>query len=125
MERRFTAGNAARDGDRYRGWLIGHFVEGDPLRRREDVEVKWLFHPAGDREPRGWVANRSATSLSILVHGEFRIGLRTDGEERSLHLTAPGDYALWEPGVEHTWEALTDAVVLTIRTPSRPHDQHP
>ena len=30
---------------------------------------------------------------------------------------------LWEPGVEHRWEAFEDCIVLSVRCPSVPDDQ--
>jgi hypothetical protein len=46
-------GNAAADGDQYRGWLLGHFI--DPaahgIRHTGDLEVKWGIHPAGQTRP--------------------------------------------------------------------------
>ena len=46
-------GNAAQDGDQYRGWLLGHFI--DPaahgIRHTTDLEVKWGIHPAGQTRP--------------------------------------------------------------------------
>jgi hypothetical protein len=113
-----VCGNAAADGDRYRGWLVGHFVEpaGDP-RRTGDVSVKWGVHPAGEART-AWAANAVATTLSILVRGRFRI-IFPDGE---CLLAREGDYALWAPGTPHHWHAETDSVVLTVRWPSRPGD---
>jgi quercetin dioxygenase-like cupin family protein len=35
-------------------------------------------------------------------------------------LTRPGDYVVWGPGVDHSWRAEQDAVVLTVRWPSVP-----
>jgi hypothetical protein len=35
-------GNAANDGDQYRGWLLGHFIDPDTggVRHTTDLEVK-------------------------------------------------------------------------------------
>lgn len=117
-------GNAAEDGSERGGWFVGHFMPSDrPLISREDAEVKWYRHPAGDRNPGGWTANRTATTLSLLVEGEFVLRFRTSDGEREERLSRPGDYCLWAPGVEHDWEAETDAVMLTVRFPSVARDQ--
>jgi quercetin dioxygenase-like cupin family protein len=47
----------------------------------------------------------------VLVSGEFVISFT----EREARLRAPGDYAMWGPGVRHTWRAEADSVVLTVR----------
>jgi hypothetical protein len=41
-------GNAVEDGQPYRGWLVGHFVDpAEGIRRTAAVEVRWtLFLPA-------------------------------------------------------------------------------
>jgi quercetin dioxygenase-like cupin family protein len=48
------------------------------------------------------------------VSGEFRIDL-TEG---SFTLQRQGDYLVWGPGIDHSLEAVTDAVVVTVRWPS-------
>lgn len=138
---RMRAGNAAAFVNRYakrKGWFIGHFItergRGDPG-RTSDVEVKWGVHQK--EEPKGKWTSDAATTMSILVRGRFRI---TFGEARAAPkgradagppqvkpstvrkrvLRKPGDYAIWGPGVAHTWAALeNDTVVLTVRWPSR------
>jgi hypothetical protein len=35
-------------------------------------------------------------------------------------LAEPGDYVLWGRGVDHSWEAEQDSVVLIVRWPSVP-----
>src|SRR5262245_21536332 len=106
-------GNAARDGEPFRGWFIGHFVPAD-LARSDHVEVKWGVH-ARDESRTSWASNTRATTLSVLVTGRFR--LHFDG--RDCMLSQPGDYALWGPGVAHRWQAeADDTVVLTVRWPS-------
>lgn len=109
-----VTGNATAESLGYRGWFLGHFVtpQSDP-RFSESVEVKWTHHPAGDRRAR-WSYNQTATSLSILIRGRFRIQFR-DGD---VVLSQEGDYALWQPGVAHCWIAEADSIILTVRFPS-------
>jgi hypothetical protein len=52
----------------------------------------------------------------LLVQGSFRIDLT----ETSVTLDKQGDYAAWGPGIDYSWEAITDAVVITVRWPSSP-----
>ncbi|WP_017718279.1 hypothetical protein [Kamptonema formosum] len=101
-----------------RGWFIGHFISptGDP-RSTSAVEVKWGAHQAGESRSE-WATNLEATTLSILIEGRFRIHF----PEGEVLLSRPGDYALWCPGVPHSWAAELDSTVLTVRWPSKPGD---
>jgi hypothetical protein len=127
---RVRVGNAADDGAAYRGWIVGHFVgvgvgvEGGGMLESSDdpartgaVEVKWGVHPAGERRAVPAV-NATATTLSLLVRGRFRLVL----PDREVVLAREGDYALWPPGVAHDWLAEEDSVVITVRWPSVPGD---
>ena len=107
-------GNAAEDTKSTRGWLLGHFIDpSEGPRSTKDLEVKWGVHPAGDQRPE-WTADDQRTTLLLLVEGEFRIDL-TEG---SKVLSEQGDYAVWGPGIDHSWEALSDSIVITVRWPS-------
>ena len=112
MAGQWRFGNAAEDRDD-RGWLLGHFVSPPDVRHSKDVEVKWGTHPVGEKRAE-WTSDDQRTTLLLLVHGEFRIDL-TEG---SRVLSSQGDYALWGPGIDHSWEALADWVVITVRWPS-------
>jgi len=109
-------GNAAEDGRETRGWLLGHFIDpSQGVRSTKDVEVKWGAHPAGDKRPE-WTADDQRTTMLLLVEGNFRLDL-TEG---SVTLAKQGDYVVWGPGINHTWEAIADSVVITFRWPSLP-----
>lgn len=110
----WSQGNAAEDTVGTRGWLLGHFIEpSDDVRSTKDVEVKWGIHPAGDKRA-AWTADDQRTTLVLLVQGHFRVDL-TEG---SSTMTRQGDYIMWGPSIDHTWEALADSVVITVRWPS-------
>lgn len=110
------SGNAAEDGRENRGWVLGHFIDpAEGVRSSKDVEVKWGIHPAGEKRA-AWTAEDQRTTLVFLVSGNFRIDL----SEGSIPLERQGDYAVWGPGVDHAWEAITDSVVVTVRWPSSP-----
>jgi hypothetical protein len=83
------------------------------VRSSKDVEVKWGIHPAGEKRAQ-WTADDQRTTLVLLVHGNFRIDLT----ETSVTLGKQGNYLLWGSGIDHSWEALSDSVVLTVRWPS-------
>ena len=110
------SGNAADDGKDARGWILGHFIEptGD-VRSSNDVEVKWGIHPAGDQRPE-WTSDDQRTTMVLLVDGVFRIDLT----EASVIMERQGDYAVWGAGIDHSWQALTNSIIVTIRWPSAP-----
>lgn len=115
---RYQTGNAAVDGAPYRGWLVGHFVDGStsPLRRSGDVEIRWGVHPAGESRPE-WVRGEVRTCVVLLVSGRFRIAFSDEPGDEVL-LTRQGDYVTWGPNVDHRWIADDDSVVVTVRWPS-------
>jgi quercetin dioxygenase-like cupin family protein len=116
MSANWYQGNAAEDGSERRGWFLGHFIDpAEGVRSSEDVEVKWGIHSAGERRPE-WTADDQRTTLVVMVQGNFRIDLTGS----SVTLGKQGDYVVWGPGIDHTWEALTDSVVVTVRWPSSP-----
>lgn len=115
MTEQVYAGRAGADGAANQGWLLGHFMPpGTPL-HSTDVEIKWGVHPAGDRRA-AWALGETRTALLVLISGAFHVELR----DRTVILTEPGDYVLWGVGQEHSWRALKDTTVLTIRWPSLP-----
>jgi len=107
------AGNANSDADTNRGWLLGHFVAPGDVRSTEALEVKWGTHQAGQRRS-GWTTDERRTTLVILVAGRFRIDLSVG----TVLLERHGDYAVWGPGIDHTWHAEAHSVVITVRWPS-------
>jgi hypothetical protein len=109
------AGNADVDAPADRGWLLGYFKPPDDPRHSTDVEIKWGRHPGGDRRAR-WVRGEQRTALLMLISGRFHVEL----PDRTVVLTRPGDYVLWGPGVDHSWLAEQESVVVTVRWPSLP-----
>jgi hypothetical protein len=106
-------GNAGELRTGENGWFLGHFApHGHPL-RREDLEMKWTRHPAGDARPT-WAAPDSRSSLSILISGLFVI----EFPDSLFRLEKQGDFAFWGPGCAHTWRAEADSLILTVRWPS-------
>ncbi|SEQ09471.1 hypothetical protein SAMN05216188_10242 [Lentzea xinjiangensis] len=115
MTANWHQGNAAEDGSPTRGWLVGHFIDpSEGVRSSKDVEVKWFTHPAGDRRAE-WTSDDQRTTLVLLVHGKFRIDLT----ESSATMTQQGDYVMWGPGIDHSWEAIEESTVMTVRWPSQ------
>jgi glyoxylate utilization-related uncharacterized protein len=114
MADNWHVGNAARDGSDRRGWLIGHFLD-DPtdVRSSDAVEIKWGMHPAGEGRNQ-WNKGEQRTTALLLIRGRFRLDLSVG----TFVLAEQGDYAIWGPGVDHTWHAEEDSIVVTIRWPS-------
>ncbi len=108
-------GNAGRDAALDRGWLLGHFKDAGDPRHSEAVEIKWGVHPRGDERSQ-WVQGEERTALLVLVSGRFRVEL----PGRSVVLEEQGDYVVWGRGVDHSWFAEEESVVLTVRWPSVP-----
>ncbi|WP_406463880.1 signal peptidase I [Streptomyces sp. NBC_01622] len=106
-------GNAGKDAPLDSGWLLGHFKDADDPRHTDAVEVKWGIHPRGD-ERLEWVRGDERTALLVLVSGRFRV----EFPERSVLLEKQGDYVVWGPGVDHSWFAEEESVLVTVRWPS-------
>jgi hypothetical protein len=126
-----TSGNAADDGAPFNGWFVGDlpsWLRGRSLasdgvlttigpRVSAKVEVKWGIHPAGLPRPGGWVASSGITTLSVLISGQFEVRFRSaeSEPERIVSLRRVGDYVVSNEDYEHTWRAIEDSVVLSVR----------
>lgn len=108
-------GGAPVDGASNAGWLLGHFQPSDDPRHSDEVEIKWGVHPAGERRAE-WVRGEARKTVAVLVSGRFRLLF----PERDALLAEPGDYVVWGKGVDHSWVAERDSVVLIVRWPSVP-----
>ncbi|MFF0106167.1 cupin domain-containing protein [Streptomyces hirsutus] len=115
MDDSVYVGNAGKDAVLDRGWILGHFKDAGDPRHSEAVEIKWGVHPRGD-ERLQWVKAEERTALLVLISGRFRVEL----PGRSALLEEQGDYVVWGPGVDHSWSAEEESVVLTVRWPSVP-----
>ncbi len=115
MAEEIYVGNADIDAPEERGWLLGHFRPEGDARHSTDVEIKWGVHPPGD-ERAAWVHGERRTALLVLISGRFRM----EFPGRDVVLAKQGDYVVWGPGVDHSWHAEEESVVLTVRWPSVP-----
>jgi quercetin dioxygenase-like cupin family protein len=70
----------------------------------------------GGRGPRRLATDEQRTTLLILVRGRFRLDISV----ASTTLEKEGDYAVWGPGIDHSWQAEEDSIVITVRWPSIP-----
>lgn len=123
----FEHGNAHVDGKAFGHWFIGDLsrwtherqlvTNGFGLRQTSDVEIKWGFHPAGEKRT-DWALSTPKRTLSVLVRGKFLILFRSPENRDAvieLRLAAEGDYAIWNGNSEHRWIVEEDAVILTVR----------
>jgi hypothetical protein len=107
-------GSAPKDAHDNRGWLLGHFMPAGDIRHSTDVEIKWGVHARGDRRAQ-WVTGEIRTAVIVLVSGRFRI----EFPEQSVVLAERGDYVVFK-GVDHSWFAEEESVIVGIRWPSVP-----
>ena len=114
----FYFGNAKADEVCGSGWFIGQFVPPElGLRHQTDVELKWGVHPDGDKRTDPW-ANKNGATISVLVEGSLKVTFHIDGGEQEVMLRTKGDYVVFGPEVVHSWEAIGDTIVLSVRFPS-------
>lgn len=114
MTKAWHTGNAVEDGADTRGWIVGHFIDpAQGVRSNNDVEIKWATHPKGDKRP-DWTSDDQRTTVVLLISGLFQVNLTTG----VAVLASQGDYVMWGFGVDHSWEAMDESVVVTIRWPS-------
>lgn len=86
------------------------------------MELKWGVHPKGEQRPGAWAEYGTSTTIAVLIEVQCLIQVRGGDYADEQLLSTPGDYLIMAPGTEHIWEAVTDFVVITIRTPSVPND---
>jgi hypothetical protein len=115
---RFYFGNAKLDHVGGSGWFVGQFIPAKlGLRHQTAVELKWAIHPHGEKRARPW-AHGNATTISILIEGCLKVTLDIDGAQQEVALRTKGDYVVFGPEVVHSWEAVGDTIVLSVRFPS-------
>lgn len=114
----FYFGHAANDQIGNTGWFLGQFVpEQAGLRHQTDVELKWGLHKHGERRSAPW-ATEASTTVAILIAGALQLEFHIGETPQMVMLEKQGDYVVYGPDIVHSWEAVGDAVVLTVRFPS-------
>lgn len=88
------------------------------MRHSSAVETKWAWHTGGKRHD-GFATNKVGTSMAVLISGRHRL----EFERSYVVLEKVGDYVIWGAGVAHSWSALEDSTILSIRWPSLSGDQ--
>jgi hypothetical protein len=105
MERRPVADEAFK-------LIVVHELVADVERAR----IEWSIHPQGDHRP-DIAPGADTITLTILIKGRFEQTFPDQHPGRML-MERPGDFALYGPGIPHTWRALADSVMLTVRWPA-------
>lgn len=99
-----------RLGEFTKGWFIGNF--NPSILKSSEVEVGVKFFEAGSLEP---VHHQlTATEVSVLIFGRVRMG--------NIWLE-PGDIVEIAPGIDCDFEAITDAALVVVKSPSLPDDK--
>jgi hypothetical protein len=98
------------------GWILGHFVEQKSLRATEAIEIKWGMHNASEWSH--WKSQRGKKTITLLLSGKFAMQIRSGKRPKTITLSSPGDFVVWEDDNEHRWRAITDALVISVRWPS-------
>jgi quercetin dioxygenase-like cupin family protein len=109
-------GNVAEASLATRGWFVGHFMPGatNPL-RSEAVELKWFTHAKGETRNE-WAPGSSVKTLNLLIRGRFVLCF----PDAEILLAREGDFALFGPGIPHSFRSEEESLVLTVRWPSQP-----
>jgi hypothetical protein len=103
---------AFRLDDMVRGWFVGPFAPTALATPGCEVAVKRFA--AGEREAPHH--HRVATEVTLLLEGRARMGGRELG---------PGDGLVLPPFTESDFEALTDVLLVAVKTPGQPDDKFP
>lgn len=92
------------------GWFVGNF---DPaILSNENFEVCVKEYSKGDVELTHY--QKVAIEITVVISGRVRMG---------KEILLKGDIILLEPFEEYDFEALTDAIVVAVKSPSLPSDK--
>lgn len=92
------------------GWFAGNFEP--TFLRNEDFEICVKRYRKGDTEPTHYQV--SATEITVIISGKARMG------EELLEMD---EAIIIEPLEAYDFEALSDVVLIAIKTPSLPEDK--
>jgi hypothetical protein len=96
-------------------WIFGDFRD-HPLPypfNTKIFEVKWAELKEGQEKPNGPASDPDSMTVTILIEGKHEVIFPESNESKVM--SKKGDYVFFEPGVLHSWRALTDNVTITFR----------
>src|SRR5947209_20380422 len=102
----------ARLEEMVRGWFVGNFHPS--ALRTSEFEVAIRCYKSGETEPSH--VYKVAVELTAIISGEVRMLGRK---------WSAGDIITSEPGEATTFEPLTDAMTVVVKTPSIGGDKYP
>lgn len=120
VREKIIKGNCEAEKNDHRGWMVGHFMDEGTLKHSDEVEVKWSSHLKGERKQQP-AKNIQAKTLFILFKGEFKFYF--PDEQMDVTLSKEGDYILYDAGVAHSWEVVSNCCAINVRWPSIAGDQ--
>lgn len=92
------------------GWFAGNFSPS--IYESENFEVCVKRYKKGDKEPKHY--QLLATEITVIISGKARMG------EEFLEAN---DIILLEPFEEYDFEAISDVVLVAVKSPSLPDDK--
>ena len=92
------------------GWIIGNFEPS--LWKTVDFEVAIKYYKSGEMEPNH--AQIVSTEVTVVISGTIRMGKNHFGEQEIV-VIPPGEFC--------DFEAITDCVLVCIKSPSLPEDK--
>ena len=105
---------------KHKGWFMGYFMDDGSCFKTKDFEIKWGEHKAGEEKPKVGT-QKIAKTLTIIIEGKFKVNFPK--ENKKIILTKKGDYLFYDAGVAHSWRAIENTTIISIRWPSIPGDQ--
>ena len=92
------------------GWIVGNFEPS--LWKTADFEVAIKHYKSGQKEPSH--AQIIATEVTVVISGKIRMGAKYFIEQE-IAVIPPGEFC--------DFEAITDCVLVCIKSPSLPEDK--
>ncbi|CAN2170243.1 hypothetical protein MCETARE7_00034 [Candidatus Nanopelagicaceae bacterium] len=92
------------------GWFVGNFTPS--ILKNEKFEVCVKRYKSGEKEPRHF--QLLAREITVVISGTARMG---------SEILRENDVILLEPLEEYDFEALTDVVLVAVKSPSLPDDK--
>ena len=92
------------------GWFVGNFTPA--IYSSPDFEASVKFYKQGDVEPLHF--QKTAIEITVVISGKIRMG---------SNVYESGDIVLLEPHEVCDFEALEDATLVAVKSPSLPSDK--